>query len=244
MVLARAPARAAVYGLVFGVGSIVPRVTVTVDGGAPIEAVVEPGLQGASPSANACDRSCFDAGHLSVGAISCCNQPSCAMGCIFAARFPSEAACSAQCAAARNASSCSYTPPGMSWAMDMCEACPPSGCPAKAECEAGCAAFFAPAQAPMGWKALLPPMPAGGASTIVVACASGCAAGAVDPAPLERVAFGEVVYCRCAIGTHARARERASASAHAHAHARARARARARSLTRSRRRSSHHKRGS
>ena len=194
MVLARAPARAAVYGLVFAAPglSAPPRVTVSLDGGAPIEAVVEAGSQGGA-SANACDRACFDAGFLSVGAISCCNAPSCAMGCIFAARFPDEASCAAQCANATKAG-CSYTAPGTSWAMDMCEACPPSGCPAKSECEAGCAAFFSAPPA-SGFKALLPPQAAGGAHTITVACASGCAAGALDPAPLERVAFGEVVYC-------------------------------------------------
>jgi hypothetical protein len=191
MVLAQAPARAAVYGLVFAAApGAPPRVTVSLDGGAPVEAVVEAGSQGGA-SANACDKSCFDAGFLSVGAISCCGAPSCAMGCIWAARTASEAACAAQCA---NATGCSYTAPNTSWAVDMCEACPPSGCPAKAECEAGCAAFFA-APPTFGFKALLPPQAAGGSHTIAVACASGCAAGAADPAPLERVAFGEVVYC-------------------------------------------------
>jgi len=191
-----APAQAAVYGLVFaapgGGGGSAPRVTVTLDGGAPIEALVTAGSQGGA-SANACDKSCYDAGYLSLGAVTCCSAPSCAMGCILGARFPTQAACAAQCANASKAG-CSYTPPGMNWAFDTCEECPPSGCPAKDECEAGCAAYFAAPQS-YGWKALLPPRPAGGASTVVVACASGCAAGAADPAPLERVAFGEVVYC-------------------------------------------------
>jgi len=191
MVLAMAPAQAAVYGLVFpSAAGVVPKVVVTIDG-FPVSAVVTAGAQGPSASANACDRACFDAGYLSFGAISCCSAPSCAMGCLFAARFPTLEACNAQCA---NSTGCAYTPPGTTLSVDMCEGCPPSGCPAKDECQAGCAAFFAP-PTPLAFKALLPPQPAGGASTIAVACASGCAAGAVDPAPLERVAFGEVFYC-------------------------------------------------
>ena len=193
MVLAAEPAQPAIYGLVFAAGAATPRVTVSLDGGAPVDAVVTAGSQGGA-SANACDKACFDSGYLSTGATSCCNAPSCAMGCILGARFPTQDACAAQCANASKASGCAYTPPGMSWELDMCEDCPPSGCPAKDECEAGCAAFFSAPPA-FGWKALLPPQPPGGVSTIVVTCASGCAAGAVDPAPLERVAFGEVVYC-------------------------------------------------
>ncbi len=75
MVLAQAPARAAIYGLVFAAGSDLPRVSVSIDGGAALDAVVERGSQGPSRSANACDKACFDAGHLAVGGGSCCNAP-------------------------------------------------------------------------------------------------------------------------------------------------------------------------
>jgi len=192
MVLAMSPASAAVYGLVFAAGKNVPTVSVTVDGGSPIFAVVDAKIKGPSTSANACDKSCFDQGYLSFGAISCCSQPSCAMGCLWAARTPDESSCVAECV---NASGkCSYTAPGTTLAVDMCEGCPPSGCPAKDECQAGCAAFFG-SPSPLGWKVILPPFPAGGSHTLKVECTSGCADGAQDPALLERVAFGEVVYC-------------------------------------------------
>ena len=192
MVLAMAPASAAVYGLVFAAGKNVPSVSVTVDGGSPIFAVVDEKIKGPSTSANACDKSCFDQGYLSFGAISCCSQPSCAMGCLWAARTPDESSCVAECV---NASGkCSYTAPGTTLEVDMCEGCPPSGCPEKDECQAGCAAFFG-SPLPLGWKVILPPFPAGGSHSIKVECTSGCAVGAQDPALLERVSFGEVVYC-------------------------------------------------
>jgi hypothetical protein len=192
MVLAMAPAKSALYGLVFAAGSNLPTVTVMVDGGDPISAIVDLTSKGPSKSANACDKACFDQGYLSFGAISCCSQPSCAMGCLWAARTSDESSCNAQCV---NASSkCSYTAPGTTLNVDMCEGCPPSGCPAKDECQAGCAAFFG-STSPFGWKAILPPMPAGGSHSIKVACTSGCLAAAEDPPLLERVAFGEVIYC-------------------------------------------------
>ncbi len=74
MVLAMAPAKSALYGLVFAAGSNLPTVTVTVDGGDPISAIVDLTSKGPSKSANACDKACFDQGYLSFGAISCCSQ--------------------------------------------------------------------------------------------------------------------------------------------------------------------------
>ena len=198
MVLKAAPSAAAIYGLVYSPSpGTAPTVVLSFDG-IPIaaEVLVKAGIEG---SGDGCDKQCWSAGHLtSAGAISPCASPSCSMGCIFAHYSSSSAACAAQCANASN--KCSYTAPGSTWEMDMCEGSISGGCPAKGECEAGCEFAFASDAAQFGWRAVLPPQPAGVTHhTISVQCTASCLPNATDDAPLERVVFGDVFYCRCVL---------------------------------------------
>ena len=208
-VLQRAPSSAAVYGLVFPASSSAPpSVLVSLlnaDGSvAASAAAVVAADQGAG---SACDAQCYSAGYVcAVGQSSCCSAPSCPMGCLMAAATATEAACVAECKAAKG--TCSYTIPGTSTELDMCGDCLPNcpGCPDfEAQCEQGCAFGRGAAVPPLSFKALLPPQPAGGTFTVVANCTAGCAGGGAA-ATLRRVTFGDVFYAsgqsNMALGMH------------------------------------------
>ena len=192
-ILQSAPAQAAVYGFAFpsSAGAFATiRVTLTsADGTVVARADALPASAGAG---SVCDAACYDAGYLSgVGTSSCCQATTCPMGCAIGAVEPSLAACHAQCA---NATGCEYDVPGTQLSLSMCDACL-DGCPAKGECEAGCAFFYGVGAAPpAAWKALLPPQAAGGDYTLTATCGD-CIAGAAPSAALEHVTFGSVFYC-------------------------------------------------
>ena len=189
--LQSAPAAAAVYGFSYAPAGVVASITVTLTslntGAVAARVSASPADAGAG---TACDAGCYDLGYLSgVGTTSCCNAPTCPIGCAFGGVTPSLAACNAQCA---NATGCSYAVPGTAVAVDMCEDCL-AGCPAKGECEAGCALRFAAAGAPAAWKALLPPQQAGAGEFTITATCDNCLAGAAPARTLARVRFGTVV---------------------------------------------------
>jgi hypothetical protein len=194
MVLQRAPAAAAVYGLVFpSGGGAAPSVQVDLRRDGSVVASVAAAVGPTAGAGSGCDAQCYDAGYTcAVGQSSCCSAPSCPMGCLMAAATDTVQACVAECKAAKSAG-CSYTIPGTSTQLTMCDDCLPQcpGCPDfEAQCEAGCGFGHAAAAPALGWKALLPPMPAGGAFTLTANCTAGCAAATAPPPPLERVTFG------------------------------------------------------
>ena len=208
-VLQRAPASAAVFGLVFPASpAVLPSVVVSLlnaDGSVAASASAEVARnQGAG---SACDAQCYTAGFVcAIGQSSCCSAPSCPMGCLMAAATADEAACVAECKAAKG--TCSYTIPGTSTELDMCGDCLPNcpGCPDfEAQCEQGCAFGHGAAAPPLAFKALLPPQPAGGSFSVVANCSAGCA-GDGAAAVLSRVTFGDVFYAsgqsNMALGMH------------------------------------------
>jgi hypothetical protein len=68
--------------------------------------------------------------------------------------------------------------------------------PGLESCEQGCAFVHNATAAPLGWKVLVPPQPAGGSWTVTVECTSGCAAADSGvKLVLQRVTFGEVFFC-------------------------------------------------
>ena len=195
MVLHMGPARAAVYGFVFPASAGDVSVSVALDDGSG-QPVVVPAVVTAdgAGSGTSCDASCYAAGYAcAVGLTSCCNAPSCPMGCAIAAVVPTLAACVAQCRAADK--KCDYTVPNSTLELNLCGDCLPGcGCvDYEAQCEAGCAFARGAPQPPRAWKALLPARGPGGAYTLTATCAGACA-GSVLSATLARATFGLVFY--------------------------------------------------
>ena len=103
LVLQMQPAAPAVYGLAPAAWAAVS-LTVTDDSGssAPqtVPAAISPPKATDGAANPLCQRRCLAAGHCALGQVSSCIKPSCAMGCILAARTAGLAQCRAQCAAA------------------------------------------------------------------------------------------------------------------------------------------------
>jgi hypothetical protein len=80
----------------------------------------------------ACAAKCTEQGHCCQGSTSACQKPSCAQGCLAAAKAASEAACNAICTAsiAGNGSHCTYAVPGAGITFNMCGVCQAEPAPA------------------------------------------------------------------------------------------------------------------
>jgi hypothetical protein len=181
MVLQRGKA-AAVYGLVDS-GNV--KITVVDDKTGTSYTVQSEQAETGGGSSGFCAEKCVEAGHRSRGDASCCGNPSCEMGCIFASRLNEDAACKATCDAAKKAQ-CAFT--FFDQTFGMCGGCPKGGgsCgPPMQECYEGCGYASAPKKA---WKAYLKPASAGGSYTITASTGDASLV-------LERVTYGDVYFC-------------------------------------------------
>jgi hypothetical protein len=188
MVLQRAPAKAAVYGLVQA--SAGAKVEVTVSG--PESYTVQATLDYSAGVGSFCSARCVEMGDGCRGSISACLRPSCDMGCRVGRYSKTAAECKAMCKSKK-------WPPGLvSDDGTSCDSSPVTGgCPEPGFCEMGCD-WSKNLTAPMAWKAFLKPTTAGEGYTITAKC-TGCE-GDGNQRILERVAFGDVWFCRSVLG--------------------------------------------
>ena len=204
MVLKSAPNSAAVYGLVVPAaagGAAAVTVTLQNDaGGAPIvlQAAVDATSMGRA--GHQCTQMCYNLGPTcAVGISGIDAAPGCVHGCTVATESDSYAQCAAGCELIQG---CGGGPPNKTWEgwqdFSFCGGCSSPNAfgdagASVADCQKGCAFVHNATAAPLAWKVLVPPQPAGGSWTITVACASGCAAiDAGVELRLQRVTFGEV----------------------------------------------------
>ena len=199
MVLQRAPAAAAIYGLVVpSAPGVTPIVTVTLTSSSSQPIIITARIDASvvKGAGTECDALCIKSDLCSsTGSASTCGAPSCSFGCIFSTRVSTYSACTALCNASQG---CEFSLNG--WQMGMCGGDTNDVCsnhdPSVKECEVGCGFAFNKTAPSVAWKALLPPQPAGGNWDVKVACTSGCPA--VDEGialQLERVTFGDVFFC-------------------------------------------------
>ena len=209
MVLKSAPNMAAIYGLVVpAAAGTTPAVTVTLAndaGGSPLvlQAAVDGGAQG--PGGTHCQQMCYNAGQSGcmAGISSIDAAPACVHGCIMATESSSFAQCAAGCNLTLGCGGGDKTKTWEAWQdFSFCGGCcgPSVGGnalgPGLESCEQGCAFVHNATAAPLGWKVLVPPQPAGGSWTVTVECSSGCAAAdGGRTLVLQRVTFGEVFFC-------------------------------------------------
>jgi hypothetical protein len=213
MVLKSEPNSAAIYGLVVpaaaagGGRASAPVVTVTLQndagGSAPIvlQAAVDATSMGRA--GHHCTQMCYNLGPTcAVGISGIDAAPGCVHGCTVATESADYAQCAAGCALIQG---CGGGPANKTWEgwqdFSFCGGCSSPNAfgdagASVADCEKGCAFVHNATAAPMAWKVLVPPQPAGGSWTVTVACASGCAAAdAGVELVLQRVTFGAVFFC-------------------------------------------------
>lgn len=192
-VLQSSPSSSSLYGFSYpSSSSIPPSITVTVQAADGTVVASVPATTADAGSGTDCDGQCYSAGYLSgVGTSSCCQAPTCPMGCAIGGVVSTKDECLAQCGLAKG---CDYTIPNTTLDLSMCDGCLTS-CPGKGECEAGCGFRFSDNPAPVAWKVVLPPQPASNDLYTVSVTCSNCAPGAAPTATLHSVSFGIVYYC-------------------------------------------------
>jgi hypothetical protein len=211
MVLKSAPNSAAIYGLVVpaaaGGRAAAPVVTVTLQndagGGAPIVLQAAVDVTSMGRAGHHCTQLCYNLGPTcAVGISGIDAAPGCVHGCTVATESADYAQCAAGCALIQGCGGGAANKTWEGWQdFSFCGGCSSPNAfgdagASVADCEKGCAFVHNATAAPMAWKVLVPPQPAGGSWTVTVACASGCStADAGVELVLQRVTFGEVFFC-------------------------------------------------